>query len=76
MRHAEGLVRREPVVHVGREGLVGALGHEALLVKERQNAGRLRLDQSDAVVEDGGSVGGLNSSRLKRGQRYEYTYTP
>lgn len=49
MRHAEGLVRREPVVHVRRERLVGALGHEALLVEERQDAGRLRLDQGDAV---------------------------
>lgn len=49
MGHAEARVRGEPVVHIGREGLVVPLGHEALLVQERQNARRLRFDEGDAA---------------------------
>lgn len=40
---------REAVVHVGREGLVGSLGHETLLVEEGQDARRLGFDQGNAV---------------------------
>ena len=42
-------MRGEAVVHVGRERLVRSLGHEALLVEQGQDAGRLRFDEGDAV---------------------------
>lgn len=49
MRHAEPRVRGEAVVHVGCERPVRPFGHQALLVEEGQDAGRLRFDEGDAA---------------------------